>query len=85
MAPSPAADGTGQPPQAAAAAPSGDVSPEQAAALDVEAEAMQQDQDEADKRAQGTKRAGDAIGQVLNINGQNTALTPQQQMANEAL
>eukprot|EP00959_Pyramimonas_sp_CCMP1952_P023165 487172-Pyramimonas_sp.AAC.1 len=46
---------------------------------------MQQDQDEADRGAQGMKRAGDAIGRVLNINEQNTALTPRQQMANEAL
>eukprot|EP00959_Pyramimonas_sp_CCMP1952_P395798 8293168-Pyramimonas_sp.AAC.1 len=46
---------------------------------------MQLDHDEADKRSQGMKRAGEAIDQVLNINGQNSTLTPQQQMASAAL
>ncbi|CAK0890910.1 unnamed protein product, partial [Prorocentrum cordatum] len=80
-----AADADPRAPSQATATPSGDVSPELAASLDAEAEAMQLDHDEADKRSQGMKRVGEAIDQVLNINGQNSALTPQQQMANAAL
>ncbi|CAK0812003.1 unnamed protein product, partial [Prorocentrum cordatum] len=62
------------------------ISPEEAAAYDKEEKAMEVEELNAEqKRLAGIKRAGEAVGQVLNLHGQNLPQSSQQQENTEAL